>query len=227
MRKGTIIRTIGFIGSAGITVALVGAAATGTGAYFTDSKSGTIAGTMATVKIHTGGGTGADNLNFAFDKMLPGQAQTQTVTFQNTGNSSADIWVVFDKTDLGNNPTPGGGTTSASGLNSWGTYAEVHLATSGTEIFGSANLNDGYPCGTPGTRVDAWGVTDPTLCYLAGQYKLASNVGPTASGDMTFSFTPSKKFQNTAQGLPVLSLGYKIVATQVGIAPDNPYNTPP
>jgi hypothetical protein len=214
MRKYSFARTIGFIGSAGLTVALIGAAATGTGAYFTDSKSGAITGTMGTIAI-TGYDGGGDNaLDMTFSGMLPGEAQSRTVRYQNTGSGNQDVWVVFNKADL-NNGLPG---DAARGLNTLGTYAEVHMTANGSPIFDSANLNDGYPCGTPGNP------GYPTLCALPSQIKLADNLAPGAVGDMMFSFAPGYKFKNGVQGAAILQLGYKLVATQHGIAPDNAYN---
>lgn len=190
--------------TAGVTVALMGVAAAGTGAYFTDSKSGTITGTMGTIKVTGYDGGGADNLDISFTKLLPGESQDRSIRFQNTGENSQDVWVVFQSSDLHN-------------LNTLGSYGEVHVKANGAAVFDSANLNDGYPCGTvsPGF---------PDICPLPSQIRLASNVNPGDVGSMTFTFKAGEKFKNGVQGLPVVSLRYKIVATQNGIAPDNALN---
>jgi hypothetical protein len=210
MRNTSIARTVGFIGAAGITVALVGAAAAGTGAYFTDSKAGTISGTMGTISVTGYDGGGSDHLDMTFTKMLPGQSQDRTIRYQNTGDSNQDVWVVFDQADLG---THDGNT----GLNSLGSYAEIHIQANGGAVFDSANLSDRYPCGTPSAGY-------PDICPLPAQIKLTDNLAPGVVGNMLFSFTPGAKFKNGVQGSTILSLRYKIVATQHGITPDNAYN---
>jgi hypothetical protein len=210
MARSTIIRAVGFVGAAGLTAALVGAAASATGAYFTDSKAGTITGTMGTIKITGYDGGGPDHLDINFTKLLPGESQSSSVRYQNTGDSNQDVWVVFKQSDLG---THDGQT----GLNSYGSYAEVHIAANGSSLFDSQNLNDGYACGTPSAGF-------PTICPLPAQIKLADNLAPGVVGDMTFTFGAGAKFKNSVQGAPILSLHYKLVATQHGIAPDNALN---
>jgi hypothetical protein len=212
MRKSRIARTAGFIGTAGLTVALIGAAAAGTGAYFTDSKSGTISGTMGSIKITGYDGGGTDALDMTFTKMLPGEGQDRTVRYQNTGENNQDVWVVFDQTDLG---THDGNT----GLNSLGSYAAIHVTANGGAVFDSANLSDRYPCGTPSAGF-------PDICPLPSQIKLADNLAPGVVGNMLFEFTPGAKFKNGVQDAAILSLRYKLVATQHGIAPNDANKTP-
>src|SRR4051794_2861233 len=134
MSKSTVARIAGFTVALGATATMVSFAATGTGAYFSDAKTGnSISGTMGSIKITGHDGTGTNNLDISFANMLPGDAQSQTVTFQNTGLNPQDVYVVFNQADLG---TQDGQT----GLNSLGSYAEVHVASAGSEIFESGNL---------------------------------------------------------------------------------------
>jgi hypothetical protein len=209
LSKSTLLRVGGFIGSAAVTAGLVGAAVTGTGAYFSDAKSGTITGTMGSIAIAGSNGS-ANDLGITFDKMLPGEAQSKTITFQNTGSNNQDVWVVFDQDDLGD----GNGTK---GLNSLGTYGEVHVKANGTEIFGSANLNDRASTCAPGEG-------NPACNPLPHMLKLASNVPSQEGGSMEFTFKPGAKFKSY-MNMPVLNLDYKLVATQVGISPDNDLNS--
>jgi hypothetical protein len=189
-----------FVASMAGTAALVGGAVVGTGAYFEDSKTGnTITGTMGSIQIEGHDGTGQNNLDAVFQNMLPGEAHSKTLRYSNTGLNNEDVYIQFDPTAL-------------SALNDLGTYGEVHVSSNGTEIFGSKNLNDNYPCGTPGNP----GV--PDLCALPAQLKLADNVEPGHTGSFAFSFTPGAKFKNN-QGMPVLNLPYTLVATQHGINP--------
>lgn len=194
----TALRFGGFVASAGVAAALVGMAASGTGAYFSDTKNASVSGTMGTIKVN---GVGGDqNLNVSFRDMLPGEASTKTVEFQNTGSREQDVWVVFND------------SAKLHALNQFGTYGEVHLSAGGTELFGSKNLNDGFSCGTPGEG------DKPTLCALPAQIKIADNLGSGDQGSFTFSFTPGAAFKNV-QGAQLLDLPYQLVATQHGITP--------
>lgn len=190
-----------------------------TGAYFSDTHSGTITGTLGTIQVTPGGGTGADSTDFTFSNMLPGAAQTATVSYTNSGSSPEDVYIVFDN------------ATALSALNNLGTYGELHLSANGTPLFDSANLND---------RISTCGVLDPSGCWpLASQYRVASNLpaGATGTVSLKFNYTGKLKTQapagtgvfnaypvsgqattnatdGTGSGLP-----YQIVATQHGVTP--------
>lgn len=206
----SILRIAGFIGSAGLTAALVGAAVNGTGAYFTDAKAGQISGTMGSIAIEGSGGTGGNGLGIKFTNLLPGDTATDTVNFKNTGKNVQDVWVVFDQEALGN------GTADA-GLNSLGRYAKVQVKSGSTTVFASGNLNDDADSCPPGAG------PAPVCHPLPHILKLQDNLAPGASGSMTFSFTPSEKFKDV-QNVTLLNLPYKLVATQDGIRPDNALN---
>jgi hypothetical protein len=209
---GKAARVAGFTVALGATATLASFAATGTGAYFSDAKTGnTIAGTMGSIAITGHDGQGPHHLDISFADMLPGDAASKTVGFTNTGNNPEDVWVVFNQKDLG---THDGQT----GLNSFGTFGEVHVASSGTAIFGSKNLNDDAATCPPGAG------PAPVCNPLPHMLKLDSNLAPGASGSMTFAFTPSAKFKSV-QNVELLHLGYTLVATQHGIAPDNSLNS--
>ena len=209
---GKVARVAGFTVALGATATLASFAATGTGAYFSDAKSGnTIAGTMGSIAITGHDGAGVNNLDINFANMLPGEPSSKTVSFTNTGNNPEDVWVVFDQADLG---THDGQT----GLNSLGTFGEAHVASNGTEIFGSKNLNDNAASCPPGSG-------PPPVCNpLPHMLKLDDSLAPGSGGSMTFAFTPSAKFKNV-ENLQLLHLGYTLVATQHGITPDNSLNS--
>ncbi|WP_027862018.1 hypothetical protein [Marmoricola sp. URHB0036] len=201
MNKSKTARVAAFIGALGASAALIGAAVSGTGAYFqgtTDQAH--ITGTMGTIKIEGVGG-----LDVVFQKMLPGEAQSKTVEYRSTGANNEDVWLVFT------NPSQLGSHDAQTGLNSLGTYGEVHIASNGVEKFGSANLNDNASSCPPGAG-------NPACNPLPEKIKLADNVQPDQHGVFSFSFKPSEKFKSN-QGLPVLGLDYKLVATQHGIDP--------
>jgi hypothetical protein len=229
-----------FIATIGLSAVLVGAGVNATGAYFSDSKSGAITGTIGSIKVTGGGGNGANGLDFQFTNLLPGETQTVAGTYQNTGRNNQDVYIVFDST---NGTLQGDGSTTGTylsgavhALNNLGRYGEVHLGANGSEIFGSANLNDNL---TPATGT--CGAFSTAGCWpLLSQYKLAGNVAPNEAGTFSFGFKYGLAGSNQA-GLgngfnidgttgpgwnsypldtPSLSgLPYQIVATQVGVAP--------
>lgn len=85
MRLGKKWRIGVFVGALAGSVGLVTAAAGATGAYFNDSQSGTVTGTIGSIKVTTAGGNGNDGLDFNFANMVPGDFQTSTVHYANTG----------------------------------------------------------------------------------------------------------------------------------------------
>ena len=110
-----------FIATLGMSAGLIGTAVHATGAYFSDSKSGAVAGTIGSIKVSTSGGTGTDGLNFNFANMLPGTPQTATFSYQNTGANAEDVWLVFND------------AAALHAINVLGTYGEAHVASNGTE----------------------------------------------------------------------------------------------
>jgi hypothetical protein len=198
--KSSIARLIGFIGTVGAGAALVGAGVTGTGAYFSDSKPGSVAGTTGSIKVT------ADNAAISFDKMLPGELKTATASYTNSGANVQDVWVVFAN------------DTGFLALNDTGQYSEVAISNAAGEVFHSANLNDNRAGGcAPETGT-------PVCRALPRQIKLSDSLLPGAGGTMTFDFTPSPRYQFNVANAPLLGLNYKIVATQHGIAPNNVLN---
>jgi hypothetical protein len=152
-----------------------------TGAYFSDTQSGTISGSLGNVHVTTSGGT--DALDFAFTNMLPGDPQTVTANYQNNGSVPEDIWIVFPN------------ATALSAFNNLGTYGVAHLSANGTDLFDSANLDDNSTsCGafTPNmTTVN--GVSQPGCWPLLSKYLLVSGLAPGASGNVSFTFNYASK----------------------------------
>ncbi len=201
----------------GASVVLLGAFAiagvTSTGAYFSDAHNGNISGTVGSIKITGSGGAGANNLDLSFDRLLPGQSQTVTVGYTNTGNSPEDVFLHFGNAD------------ALHALNDLGRYGEFHVVANGTHYFDSANLNDNQERGTCGPL-------SPSGCWpLPATLKVASNVAPGATGTIQFTFMYAAALSGqtaagggvwnaypvnapTASGLP-----YTLVATQVGQTP--------
>jgi hypothetical protein len=210
MRHNMRLRTrvIAIVGAGTLALGLAAVGASTTGAYLSDSVDGSLSGTIGTIKITS------TNSALAFDRLLPGTPQTVTATYQNTGNSPQDVWVVF------NNPD------ALHALNDLGTYGEFHVSSFGVEKFASANLNDGLSTGC---------VTSVTGCWpLPRAIKLVDNLAPSASGNASFTFGYAGKLTKmgtsfnqypvpsianptatpTANGLP-----YQLVAVQHGQTP--------
>lgn len=211
------------VGGAALALTLSLVSLGSTGAYFSDTRQGDVTGSIGSIKVKGSGGSGAESLGLNFTGLLPGSPQTVTAGYQNTGNSPQDVWVVFNNAD------------ALHALNDLGTYGEFHIAANGTPLFDSANLSDdmddpaNLSCGT----------LAPTGCWpVPKMIKVASNVGPTASGtiDFTFGYAAKLKGQSPAGGgvwnsypvstvpkpNPVVAgngLPYQIVATQVGQTP--------
>jgi hypothetical protein len=205
-----------------LLIAFVGIAiaANSSGAYFSDTKDGNISGSVGAIRINGSGGTGANGLNFAFNNLMPGEAQSASPTYTNTGNNPEDVWIVFPN------------ATALSALNNLGSYGEVHLSSNGNAVFDSANLKDSSA---------SCGAFSPSGCWpLAGKYKLASNLQPGDTGSMTFAFNYASKLKGQAPAgqsvafnvYPVPGqtttnasdgsgdgLPYQLVATQVGQQP--------
>ncbi len=198
-------KTAGFIGTVAITGGLLASAVVGTGAYFSDTKANNhITGTMGSIAVTGHDGSGTNSLDAVFTNMLPGETNSKTLRYTNTGANDQDVWIVFKGAGLGT----GDGKT---GINSLGTYGEVHVAANGGEKFASQNLNDN-------NQTCPVGVGSPACMPLPTKIKLADALEPGHTGDFTFSFKPGEKFKNV-QGAQLLALDYDLVATQVGVQP--------
>jgi hypothetical protein len=218
MRKSKLARIAGFTVALGATASLAGFAATGTGAYFSDSSPGTITGSVGSILVSVSGGNGSSSTDFHFDRLLPGTPQTATVTFTNTGNSPEDVYLTFPN------------LTALSSLNNLGTFGSVQVTQAdGTTIFSSSNLNDNS------TSCGPFGPTGGLCWPLPSQLKVDSNLAPGNSDHATFTFAYPAKLHGTGGGVwntyPVAGqfttvanqsgdgLPIAIVATQVGQTP--------
>lgn len=220
MNKSKALRIGGFTLAVGVTASLVGFAATGTGAYFTDSSPGTINGTVGSIHVVTTGGTGAQSNVFSFDRLLPGTPQTVTIKYVNTGNSPEDVYLTFPN------------DTALSAFNNIGTFGSVQVNNAGGEdVFDSTNLND---------HSSSCGAFSHAGCNpLPNQLKVGTNLAPNGTATATFTFGYASKLhgqdssgnngnfnrypqpnQNTNPGNPTSDgLPFAIVATQVGQQP--------
>jgi len=202
-----------------VIAALGGAAVIGTGAYFTDNSAGQIGGTNGTVAVTTSGGSGADNLDFTFEGVLPGETRTANVHVQNTGSNTQDIYLAFDNSN---------GVWSA--FNQLGMYGKFVIDG---KTYDNLNNNAAYTALTPGIP----GIWDGSSYMTSGActtvHQLPINylphlinlgpLGPTASHDFTIAFTlnPCMTTQYGGSFGPLL---FDIAAFQSGISPADPFN---
>ena len=237
MRKSKALRVGGFVGALATSAALVGFAASGTGAYFTDAHNGAINASTGHVKLDVSPADGQLN----FTNLLPGEYQTQQINYTAHGTGAEDVWLVFPTTASdGSNPseafTGSGGDAAGGGLGRYGHFA----VTSNAGDFTSYNLQNpgttfphtGSSCsidanGHGGSDQQAASRTDPTLipfCAPANAILLDSNLPDGAGGTatLTFGYTPLLRSGQDAPNAKVVS--YQIVATQHGIRPDDPNN---
>jgi hypothetical protein len=185
--------------AAALSLGLVAVGATG--AYFSDTHNGAVAGTIGSIKVTTSGGSGADGLDFSFANLLPGEPQTAVVHYTNSGNNAEDVYLKFPN------------ATALSALNNLGTYGEVHVVANGTEVFASTNLND---------RSATCGAFSTTGCWpLPQTLKVASNVAPGHSGTIKFTFNYASKMKTQpAAGTTAEFNTYPVPAGQY--SPSNP-----
>jgi hypothetical protein len=216
MRKSKVARIAGFTVALGATASLVGFAATGTGAYFSDSSPGTISGSVGSIQVSVSGGNGSSSTDFHFDRLLPGTPQSAVIKYTNTGNSPEDVFLTFPN------------ATALSALNNLGTFGSVQVNNaSGEDVFDSTNLND---------NSNTCGPFSHSGCNpLPNQLKVDSNLAPGQTDTATFEFGYASKLKlqfptfntypvpgqfttistdGTGDGLP-----FAIVATQVGQTP--------
>jgi hypothetical protein len=234
MTKNVKIKCAAIVGTAALLGGTAFVASGSTGAYFSDTHTGAITGTIGSIRITPSGGTASNDadgslMDLAFNDLLPGTPQTVTVNYQNTGNSPEDVYIVFPN------------ATALSALNSLGNYGTVHLSSVGSgavgDVFDSQNLNDNGTSCPLGTT----SVAHPYPCEpLPTQLLIASNVGPSAGGAFSFNFQYASALSTQApagttadwNSYPALGqtttnpgdgsgngLPYEIVATQHGITP--------
>jgi hypothetical protein len=225
MARSRKFLTVGALGVA--AVALVAAGAGTTGAYFTDSHGGTINASTGSVVVNP-----TSSLDLNFTNLLPGEFQTNRVTYTAAGTGSEDIWLVFT--------TPVTDTTNflsapaASGPAPLGSYGHFALA-SNAGSFTSYNLasnragDTSTPCGVDtqghgGSEAQATPGHPVPYCPVPQAILLSNNLtyGQEGYADVTFGFTNKL---TSPQGSAAADIApYKIVATQHGILPSDPNN---
>lgn len=224
MNTSLVARTVGFVVALGTSVALVGAAVSTTGAYFTDSKDASINASTGHVKVSI------DKGKLNFDDLLPGEFKTQTITYTAKGTGVQDIWLVF--------PTDGSAEAIVGrpddGLGGGlGRYGHLRV-TSPDGTFVSNNLSNPRAsgsqdkCGIGGTghggsnaaAADANDFSVP-YCAPANAILLQGNMPNGSSGSVDIEFGFTKLLTGPQDGPNAKVADFKIVATQPGVRPDD------
>lgn len=170
MQKKTLIKLGGFIAAAAATASLVGFAANGTGAYFSDSHSGSINASTGHLNVTV---TPSDG-KLDFTNLLPGEDQNQTITYtaHTTSNQGEDVWLVITppQTQADGGTCNGSWPDTAEALNGapddacgggLGRYGHFAITSTAFGAYGGASFQS-YNLSTTGTETTPVNHTGPT-----------------------------------------------------------------
>jgi hypothetical protein len=222
MFKKKSTRIVAFIGTLGASAALIGTAATNTGAYFTDSETGHVSGSSGHLALDKN-----SDYELSFAKLVPGEYKTQSVGYKTSGDTAEDIWLAFPDgvayakfsgAKHGANWDDGG----------MGRYGHFAVANSGGTVFSSYNLQDeadgssgcadinGHGSGRQST-----GVGDtPPLCGVPHYILLEQNVPSGTQAQFTMTFGVTGRQTDQGQAAPPAKVPFQVVGTQHGVRPD-------
>jgi hypothetical protein len=224
------VKVAGFVGALCASAALVATAATSTGAYFTNSKDGNLAGSAGHLEVLTSG----TNINFT--GLNPGEDQTQKITYTPTSNSTTkeDIWLVFDPNTTGYGAFTGAkgltyGSWTSGGLGGYGHFKIISdqglgfqsynlaLDPSGNNTCANAN-GDGGSTAKETLASDGHTIVPAPYCGVPAAIKIGSGLNPGQASNAYLTFGLTGKA--TTQDITWANVPFKIVATQPGIRPD-------
>ncbi len=221
MLKQRLPRFLALLGTTAVTASLIGVAVVGTGAYFTEVVgNGAINATTGSVDLKVNGSdTDAPTINF--DNLMPGTPQTTTVSVQNTGTGTEDVYLVFDNAN-----------GAWSGVNTLGAY--------GTFIIDGVtydNLNNKYAWGTDSSgqiisnipSSGCYNVSRPAqIKFLPHYIKVAEGLTTTASKSFDISFglhaCMTSPLNELTPSFGVNPLNFSVVAFQAGVDPTSQLN---
>jgi hypothetical protein len=230
MHRKKALKLTGFAAALCASGALVGISVSGTGAYFTDSASGSIAGSSGHLKL-----TNVSETNLNFANLMPGESRTQPVNYSvDASSGKVDLWMVFDTTSSGyghftgskgvgygpENYTDGG--MGRYGYFAVGNGSDVAFQSHNLQMATNPALNcaDGTVPGADGRGGSAVASATNQECGVPGAIKLAGGLDSGTSGTVNISYGLSGK--QTQQDQVEWTVGYKLVATQAGHAPNDP-----
>ncbi len=190
LRSVALIATIALMGG----TAFVASGATG--AYFSDTNTGTVTGTFGSIELTTSGGIGTDGLDFDITNLLPGVTQSVTIGFENSGDSAQDVYLAL-------------GTAGAAALNEF-----VSPSSPTPLVWGSVKITRGDGTVLWNSANPAWGPFP-----ASGNRLIRDNVASGASGTFTIEVTIDAGVDDgaTLGGATSPAVSYSVVATQVGV----------
>jgi hypothetical protein len=248
MSHGKAWRISGFIAALGASAGLIASATGATGAYFTDTHSGTFQAVSGHLRLTVTG-----DLALSYTDLIPGQDQTKTIGFttDSSSNVTEDIWVVFPtatpEQKLAYAEFTGAKGEFGYGDGGLGRFGHVQIgATTGSydRAFVSYNLANDPALGNStsgnlsacydgngrgGETQQATSPTDVTMgyCGVPKAILVATNLSNGASGhvDVTFGLTGKQTQQDQTEFMhsdhnTLMPVQYQIVATQHGVRPD-------
>ena len=214
VHKKTAFRLSGFLGAVGVTAALVGAAVSGTGAYFTDSEAGNLSATTGHLNLNV------TDTNLVLSDLMPGTDKTQNIDYNVDTSGPSDVWLMFDPATAG--------YQVFGGMNGLGRYGHFKVSNSGgSALFESYNLTTGptsQSCyvdanGNGGSAVKPTSPEDkPPYCGVPTAIKIASALTSGQGGTINVTFGITGKV--TAQNTPYANVPFTVVATQKDVRPD-------
>lgn len=223
MFKSKTTRVTAFVGTLGASAALIGMAATTTGAYFTDTESGSITAKTGHLQIDK-----RSDYALNFNDMVPGVYQDRDVHYRTDSSTNEDIWLKFPDgvayakftgEKLGPN-WPDGGMGRFGHFevkNSAGNtlFSSWNLQNESAGVSGCANAN-GHGSNQPPADRDA----TPAYCGVPRYMLIESDVpsGTENKFTMTFGVTGRMVDQNAYQ--PPATVPFEVVATQHNVRPD-------
>jgi hypothetical protein len=223
MFKKKPMRIAAFIGTLGASATLIGMAATNTGAYFTDSENGQIAGTTGHLTIDKN-----NDFNLNFDNLVPGEYKDRTVAYHTGGDSSEDIWLYLPAGTQYGAFTGAKGAVDGypdGGMGRYGHFAVKDNA--GNLLFSSYNLQNASN-GSSGCADDnghgfgpqATSESDtPPLCGVPHYMLIESDVPAGVDKSFTMTFGVTGKQTQQGQYAPPANVPFQVVATQHGHSP--------
>ena len=231
MKTSTIVRLVAGAAAAAAAALLIGPATGTTGAYFTESKPGSIQASTGGVSFN------ASDLTLNFANLLPGEFVTRSIDYRPTGTGTQDIWLVLP-TDGSADALNGvaGELSGDTALGRYGHFAvaapdgnftSFNLATAGTGIHsGPTCTTDAY--GRGGSSAQAANRLDYTVpfCPVPGAILLSYGIAPGGQGTANITFGYTKlMYKLMYQNLPVSTVAaFKIVATQHDVFPNDVNN---
>lgn len=233
MGKAKAIRLTGFVGALCVSAVLVGASVTGTGAWFTDSKAGSITGSSGHLTLN------ATSTNLSYANLMPGTNVDKAVDYStDVSSGGVDLWLVFNHDGAGYIAFTGGKNSPGNadgGLGRFGYFAvsDSHggLAfRSGNLSFQDYGISSNYPiagdCSTDanGRGGSDWIATDgnitaPYKCGVPDKILLATNLPTATSGTVTVTFGLNGTMQTGQGQLNEPNVSFNLVATQTGHRP--------